>query len=246
MYSRLSKQSSAMPEDADIKSLHQQLGRKPRLLDLFCGAGGCSVGYARAGFEIVGVDINQQKNYPFEFHQADAMTYPLDGFDVIHASPPCQAYSKLKALHPERAGSYPDLVALTRDRLVQSKALWVMENVPGAPIYRTIMLCGSMFGLSTGPNQLRRHRLFESNVMLLAPSCQHTAIAVGVFGHGSNQTRKNKKGQWRGLQANKQQAVEAMGIDWMTHKELSQAIPPAYTEHIGRLLLQYLPYTSQS
>jgi DNA (cytosine-5)-methyltransferase 1 len=108
---------------------HERLAAsvKPRLLDLFCGAGGCSVGYHRAGFEVVGVDINPQPNYPYEFHQADAMTYPLDGFDAIHASPPCQAHSAMSVMWNAR--EHPDLVAATRARLVATGLPYVIENV---------------------------------------------------------------------------------------------------------------------
>src|SRR3989304_1640190 len=107
--------------------------KKPRLLDLFCGAGGAAMGYHRAGFEVVGVDINPQKHYPFEFHQADAMTYPLDGFDAIHASPPCQHYSVTKSAPNCDGSKHPDLLPSTRARLLKQKAPWVVENVVGAP-----------------------------------------------------------------------------------------------------------------
>lgn len=209
---------------------------------MFCGAGGCSVGYYRAGFEVVGVDINDQKNYPFEFHQEDALTFPLDGFDVIHASPPCQAYSKLRRLHPER--EYPDLVAPVRERLINSGKPYVIENVEGAPLIKSdsITLCGSMFGLGTGEFSLRRHRLFESSIPLEVLKCDHSKISIGVFGHGSNQSRKNSKGEWRGRQASKAEGEEAMGIDWMIGKELTQSIPPAYTEFIGKQIIRQMKF----
>ena len=149
-----------------------------RLLDLFCGAGGAAMGYHRAGFdEIVGVDIDPQPNYPFEFVQADAMTYPLEGFDVIHASPPCRAYSVMKSLNPDR--KHVDLVASIRERLRASGAIYVIENVPGAPLETVAVLCGSMFGLHSSRGYLRRHRLFESNILLLAPGCNHEGLAIG-------------------------------------------------------------------
>src|SRR5688500_4187308 len=122
-----------------------------RLLDLFCGAGGCSEGYHRAGFEVVGVDLKAQKNYPFEFIQADALDYPLDGFDVIHASPPCQAYSVLRRANPD--AEYADLIEPTRAKLQASGLPWIIENVPGAPLAQSITLCGSMFGLGAGDRQ---------------------------------------------------------------------------------------------
>jgi DNA (cytosine-5)-methyltransferase 1 len=136
---------------------------KPRILDLFCGAGGASAGYARAGFDVVGVDLNPQPRYPFEFHQADALTFPLDGFDAIHASPPCQAYSTMRrGLWKDR--EHPDLIAPIRDRLIGADVPYVIENVEGARrlLVNPVLLCGTMFGLGTKEgNQLRRHRYFE-------------------------------------------------------------------------------------
>jgi DNA (cytosine-5)-methyltransferase 1 len=198
---------------------------RPLLLDLFCGAGGAAVGYHRAGFEVVGVDIAPQPRYPFEFHQADAMTYPLDGFDAIHASPPCQAYSVLGNFGGR---VYPDLYAPTRDRLTMSGRLWIVENVPGAPYRQGVILCGSMFGLG-----VRRHRNFELSHWMLAPFCDHAAQlqTFTVCGHsgGVRALRRpaGTKTQW----------AAAMGIDWMTRAELTQAVPPAYTEWIGGQLL---------
>ena len=201
---------------------------RPRLLDLFCGAGGAAMGYHRAGFDVVGVDIKPQKNYPFEFRQADAMTYPLDGFDAIHASPPCQGYSRLAVMHPGR--TYPMLVGETRDRIAGLPH--VIENVEGAPLVEPVMLCGSMFGLGVERGHLRRHRLFECTFPALTPPCQHIGPAVGVYGHGGH------SGKHRMLY--KAEAAIAMGIDWMTRDELCQAIPPAYTEFIGRRLMEAL------
>ena len=211
-----------------------------RLLDLFCGAGGCAVGYHRAGFEVVGVDIKPQPHYPFEFHQADALTFPLDGFDVAHASPPCQAHSALRAVHPDR--QHPDLVAPTRERLKASGLPWIMENVPGAPLSHAVILCGSMFGLGVMSGdgvrtrrawrQLRRHRLFESSHLMLQPYCEHDGSeSLGVYGHGGAVGRTDsRRGGFQGTAEEKRQA---MGIDWMTGNEVSQAIPPAYTEFLG-------------
>lgn len=146
--------------------------RRPRLLDLFCKAGGCSKGYADAGFDVVGVDIEPQRHYPFEFIQADALTFALDGFDVVHASPPCQGYSRMRHL-PWLAGrEYPMLIEPMRERLAgafQRGAIkgWVMENVEGAPILNGINLCGTMVGLP-----IYRHRLFECSHVLLSPPHQ--------------------------------------------------------------------------
>src|SRR6185437_6786911 len=145
--------------------------RKPRLLDLFCGAGGCSVGYARAGFEVVGVDLAPQKHYPFEFHQADALTFPLEDFDVIHASPPCQGYSPSKGLARTAMHSWRPLLGPMRDRLEAWGGVWVMENVAGShsAMRWPLRLCGTQFGL-----RVYRHRLFETSIALFSPGqCQH-------------------------------------------------------------------------
>jgi DNA (cytosine-5)-methyltransferase 1 len=135
---------------------------RPRLLDLFCGAGGCGVGYRQAGFDVVGVDLLDQPDYPFEFHQADAMTYPLDGdWDAIHASPPCQAFTSLKVMHNAR--EHEDLLTETRERLQAWGGLYVIENVPGAPMRNHVTICGSSIGLGVRKydRELRRHRHFE-------------------------------------------------------------------------------------
>jgi DNA (cytosine-5)-methyltransferase 1 len=201
---------------------------KPRLLDLFCGAGGAGMGYHRAGFEVVGVDINSQPNYPFEFHQADALIWPLEGFDAIHASPPCQAFSDLRH---RTDGEYPDLVAATRERLLLTGVPYVIENVEGAPLINPVRLCGSAFGLGANGRQLRRHRLFESNVPIMVPSCQHRGQPVGVYGTGGG-------GQMtRGYKGTPEEYREAMEIDWATRAEIAQAIPPIYAVFIGGYLM---------
>ena len=207
---------------------------KPKLLDLFCGAGGAAMGYHRAGFEVVGVDIAPQKHYPFEFHQADALTYPLDGFDVIHASPPCQAYSLASLYHRQQGKQYVDLVDETRRRLIESRTPWVMENVMKAPLRSPLMLCGSMFGLL-----VQRHRLFESpwlNTTLSPFSCRHDYIPFTVCGKGTPSWQRKRTGRNQSVD----ECRAAMGINWMTRAELSQAIPPAYTEWIGVQLLAAL------
>lgn len=191
------------------------------------------MGYHLAGFEVVGVDINPQPRYPFEFHQADAMTFPLDGFDVIHASPPCQAYSACRTMHTNRGKTYPDLVAKIRDRLLASRIPYVIENVMGADLIRPIMLCGTMFGL-----KLFRHRLFESSVFMLSPSHNSHSEVIGkngyvcMAGHGDS-------GMGRITPCHRNVAAwkNASGIDWMTRREMAQAIPPAYTRFIGKQIL---------
>lgn len=224
---------------------------RPRLLDLFCGAGGAAVGYYRAGFDVVGVDINPQPRYPFEFHQADALdvlrAIVADGwttpFDVIHASPPCQAHSKARAI---RGRSHPELIEPTRELLRPVGVPYVIENVEGAPLRRDIMLCGTMFsGLGVpGRGELRRHRIFEVEgfppPFLMSP-CSHHLRSIGVYGHTGHKTNRgpgvSKSGNHGWLKPDWEQA---MGIDWMSRDELAQAIPPAFTEHIGLFLIQHL------
>lgn len=215
---------------------------RPRLLDLFCGAGGAAVGYHRAGFDVVGVDIKPQPRFPFEFHQADALEYldPWAGlyatFEVIHASPPCQGFSDLRSMYNAKA--HPDLLAPTRTRLLATGLPYVIENVEGAPMSNYIVLCGTMFGLGWQDAELRRHRCFElSHVPLMVSQCQHRRRRViGVYGgHGRDRRRKVNTQDYP-TSARR----EAMGIDWMTSAELSQSIPPAYTEWIGRQLLASL------
>ncbi len=201
---------------------------RPLLLDLFCGAGGAAMGYHRAGFDVVGVDIAPQKRFPFHFIKADALAFVVEHgweFDAIHASPPCQRYTKARKL---QGNVHPDLVAPTRDALIASGKLWVIENVPGAPLINPVELCGAMFGLD-----VYRHRLFESNVRLTVPD--HPAHLRPQVKMG----RPVKDGdviQVVGHFSNVPYGRKAMGIPWMTQGELAEAIPPAYTEHVGRQL----------
>ena len=200
---------------------------RPRLLDLFCGAGGAAMGYHRAGFEVVGVDINPQPHYPFEFHRTDAMTFPLDGFDAIHASPPCQAYTKARKL---QGNTHPDLVGPTRELLEKTGVPWVIENVAGAPLKDPVTLCGTMFGLKT-----YRHRLFETNWELTPPAHpEHVAKQTKMGRPPVDGEFMQVVGHYSGAQA----AREAMGIDWMNQREMAEAIPPAYTEFIGAQLIR--------
>jgi DNA (cytosine-5)-methyltransferase 1 len=210
---------------------------KPRLLDLFCGAGGCTKGYQRAGFYVVGVDNRPQPHYcGDEFYQADAMTFPLEGFDAIHASPPCQRYTKAAKIH-NSADRHPDLVEFMRFRLNAAGVPWVMENVIGAPLQQSIVLCGTMFGL-----KVFRHRLFESNLVLLAPPHSVHDGSTGASDGMSTRARgRNGYICVAGHNYLVREGAEAMGIDWpMTGRELSNAIPPAYTFFIGKQLLAAL------
>jgi DNA (cytosine-5)-methyltransferase 1 len=211
---------------------------KPRLLDLFCGAGGAAMGYRQAGFgDIVGVDINPQPHYPFEFVQGDALEYVAEHgheFDAIHASPPCQAYVQRNKNLVTR---HPKLIERVRSLLEGIPS--VIENVEGAPLYSPIKLCGTMFDLP-----VRRHRLFEfsQSPPLLVPHCDHRGRTVasgdlaGVYAFGGKGHRHG-----RGIRDPKSSPgprwADAMGIDWMTQAELTQAIPPAYTRYIGGELL---------
>ncbi len=218
---------------------------RPKLLDLFCGAGGCAAGYAAAGFDVTGVDIRPQPHWPKhlpgvkEFRQADAMEYLSrcgKWFDAIHASPPCQRYSKATKQHG-RTHEHPDMVAHVRAMLLGYAVPWVMENVEGSPLGFSILLCGSSFGL-----RVRRHRRFESSDLLMALPCEHRrgVLTVNVCGHaGGRSVRdagipRHTTADWKA----------AMDIDWMTGKELAQAIPPAYTEFVGRQLMNRLANVS--
>ena len=180
------------------------------------------MGYHRAGFEVVGVDLHPQLHYPFEFHQADALTFPLDGFDAIHASPPCQRRSRATAWRGSRE-SWPDVLVPTLERLrAEAIVPWVVENVPeAADLLPDLMLCGTAFGL-----RVVRHRRFGLSWPLLqsTPSCQH--VDYVPFDHGGHGTESEFR--------------EALGVPWMTAREARQAIPPAYTEWIGRHLLEAL------
>ncbi len=215
---------------------------RPRLLDLFCCAGGAAVGYHRAGFDIVGVDINPQPRYPFEFIQADVLTLEpefLSQFDAIHASPPCQSYSDL-AKRNGNADKWPRLVEPIREMLQRTGLPYVIENVEGAPLIAPIVLCGTMFP------ELRvlRHRLFEANFFILTPPHPKHPL---VHTFDKRKSHYGKTNEWTdyvqvtgGGNCTIAAAREAMGIDWMTKNELNEAIPPAYTEFIGKTMISDL------
>lgn len=192
------------------------------------------MGYYQAGFDVVGVDIEPQPNYPFTFHQADALTFPLDGFDAIHASPPCQGYSVTASLHQR---DYPRLIEPVRERLAAAGVPYVIENVEGAPLINHLRLCGSSFGLG-----VRRHRLFEIAPILASftPACQHylQPEPIDVTGTGGPATTaRTGGGGIHRKPKNLSHARRAMGIDWMSRRELAEAIPPSYTEWIGHKLM---------
>jgi DNA (cytosine-5)-methyltransferase 1 len=211
------------------------------LLDLFCCAGGASEGYRRAGFDVTGVDIEPQPNNPHRFIRADAIEY-LEShgheYDAIHASPPCQGYSTLRALHHGK--EYPMLIEPVRELLKKIGKPFVIENVATAPLQRFsdlfgnhgVVLCGSMFGLGVDRGYLRRHRIFETSFRVTQPDCKHRGRAVGVYGHGGN-SKKHRM-------LSRMEAAAAMNIDWMSLYEMCQAIPPDYTAYVGRYLLNHL------
>lgn len=225
-----------------------------RLLDLFSCAGGAAMGYHRAGFEVVGVDIDPQPRYPFEHHVADALAFVAEHgheFDAIHASPPCQAYSATRSLH---SNTHPELVEPTREALIATWKPWVMENVPGAPLRDPLILCGTEFGLVADdvdgrPLQLIRHRLFESNVRLARNGgCAHdpSRLTASIYGAGGGWTPRHRDSPTRrgGYVPHTSVCKRLLGIDWMTKRELSQVVPPAYTEHLGRQLIAHLDGTA--
>ncbi len=194
---------------------------KPKLLDLFCGAGGASMGYYRAGFEVEGVDNKPQPHYPFKFYQADALGFPLEGYDAYHASPPCQKFSMMTRIH-KNSHKHPDLISPIRERLIQIGKPCVIENVIGAPIRPDLMLCGTMFGL-----KIPKHRIFEANVdmPILTMTCNHENVYDPY--HGGEMARGERE-----------KLSKVIGIDWfMTRPEVREAIPPAYTEYIGKYLI---------
>lgn len=217
---------------------------KPKLLDLFCGAGGAAAGYAAAGFEVVGVDIVAQRHYPCTFIQADALTFlqeaDLSVYDAAHASPVCKAYTECN-LSPRQ--KHPRQIDAVRDLLQRTGKPWVIENVYGArsAMQASLLLCGSMFNLP-----VQRHRLFESNVFLFAPAaCDHRNTTIAVYGHSvwdsSKPGTRRRDGRGRPDSVPLEVGRAAMGIEWMSRNELAQAIPPAYTRWIGLQLMRALP-----
>jgi len=205
---------------------------KPKLLDLFCGAGGAARGYQRAGFYVVGIDNRPQPHYVGdEFIQADALEYVAahgQEFDVIHASPPCQGYSQMRYLKWLHDREYPLLIPETRAVLQTTNALWVIENVSNSPLMGA-ELCGAALGLP-----IRRHRRFESNILLLFPPCPgHTVMYAGK----SQMSQRGRNGGIMGIPPDCDPR-RAMNVEWMSLRETRQTIPPAYTEFIGRFLME--------
>jgi DNA (cytosine-5)-methyltransferase 1 len=232
-------------------------GRKPRLLDLFCGAGGAAMGYYRASFQPYGIDNRPQPHYPFPFLQMDALeamerllrgegltfssgeTLYLNDFDAYHASPPCQAFSTIGKMYRSKMPKKErvDLIKPIRSILIKTGKPYIIENVPGSPLINPVRLCGSTFCLG-----VRRHRHFEANFYIAMPICFHKkqSTIFAVYGDHPENCRVRTDG--KGGNIKRAPSVEvgssAMGIDWMDWKELTQAIPPAYTEYIGKYLME--------
>lgn len=204
------------------------------------------MGYHRAGFEVVGVDIAPQPNYPFEFHQADALTFPLEGFDAIHASPPCQAFTHARLLGHRGRTDHPRLIEAMRQRLEEADLPYVIENVEGArgEMREPYLLCGSGFGLD-----VQRHRLFETNFPLMVPACQHGAWVErrhpGTPRHDGSRPLSRVVNPMAS-KCSHEAFADAMGVDWMPKRgfrptnELREAIPPAFTEYVGTWMLAHL------
>ncbi len=239
---------------------------KPIALDLFCGSGGVGIGLARAGFDVLGVDIEPQPNYPFPFAQADAFTVLrqlcggerilfvlqarrrarlvfLSDVALIWASPPCQGDSVMQ--HAHNAQPHPSFIRKTRRELQKTGKPWVIENVVGAPLVNPVMLCGSHFGLGARGYELRRHRLFEATFPIEQPACNHQKPVVGVYGGHVRLRAKSVGGRCTAdfphIKDKPSFMAEVMGIDrLMTMNEMSQAIPPAYAEYVGRAALAHI------
>lgn len=187
------------------------------------------MGYYRAGFDVVGVDIKPQPHYPFEFYQADALEFPLEGFDVIHASPPCQAYTRARKL---QGNTHPELIEPIRFRLRATDLPYIVENVPGSPLLQPVMLCGTMFD-----RRIYRHRLFESNAPLVVPchpTHTHKSVKMG------RPPKDNEFIQVVGHFSGADLAREVMDTPWMSKEDMREAIPPYYTEFIGKQIIEQL------
>ncbi len=214
----------------------------PRALDLYCCAGGAGMGISQAGFDVTGVDIEPQPEYPHRFELGNALDADLSGYDFVWASPPCQCFTKYKNRRPNLAEKYQDLIVATREKLTAWGGYWIMENVVGAPLVNPVTLCGSMFG-----RDIRRHRLFESNVALMQPECNHGIWTPNRFPGGRSRERGHARipvrgtieiGRWN-IPLETQKA--AMGMPWVTDlRKLSEAIPPVYAEYLARQIMRVL------
>ncbi len=208
---------------------------RPVLLDLFCGQGGASMGYHRAGFRVVGVDSEDQPLYPFEFHKGDATTWPLDGYDAYAGSPPCQDHSDLSRVTGKHGTGW--MLAHTVDRFRATGRPYVVENVAGASLPGAFVVCGRAMGIA----RLKRHRKFLASFPVLVPPCAcGKASPIGVYGDLRTNDRHSSVDGAPRMRAGVDTARELIGAPWMDAAGLSQAIPPVYTEHIGGFLLDHL------
>lgn len=209
--------------------------RKFRILDLFCGGGGASLGYEQAGLEVVGVDLNKQKNYRGEFIQSDAIEFLLENyknFDFVHASPPCQKYSKSAMQWRKNGKEYPDLIEPTRAALISTGKPYIIENVTNAPLINPFLLCGAMFDIPT-----YRHRLFESNLTFIVPEHPKHIIKCTKLG------RKTKHGEfidYVGHFSGVLMVKQFTGLHWLNLTELAQSLPPQYTKFTGEQLVNLI------
>lgn len=245
------------------------MSNRPKVLDLYCCAGGAGMGYHRAGFDVYGVDLDPQPNYPFAFRQDSALTvledllageklafvHPdgtveelgLTDFALVHASPPCQAFSATKALH---TNTHPDLIVPTRVLLRATGLPFIMENVVGAPLEDPLLLCGTEFRLRARDVdgvelKLVRHRLFETNLPLKRRGkCDHdrSVLTASVYGAGGGWTPEHRDSAKRrgGYVPHTDVCRQLLGVDWTSKHELSQVVPPAFTEHLGAQVLEHL------
>ncbi len=245
----IKERAGSSPPDPDT-DIQERRGRTLKILDLYCKAGGASAGYARAGFEVVGVDIEDQPNYPYKFIKMDAIeflkTQDISEYDAIHASPPCQAHTRAKHLSAARNGGkyrdHKDLIQATRELLQKSGKPYVIENVVGAPLIKPIALNGTQFkNIYT-----QRRRMFESNIELKEPDRPYIKKKTPTAGNGFGQDGFISicgSGGVRGMNAKQiilYWGFALGGIDWMTRAELAEAIPPVYTEFIGKQIIDYI------
>lgn len=207
-----------------------------KILDLFCGGGGASMGIHLAGHEVTGVDIVNQPEYPFTFIQADALTVSLEGYDAFHASPPCQAYSYATTQWKNKGNEYPDLLNLVRERLLKTGKPFVLENVQNAPIRKDVLLCMGMFDKDR-KYTVRRHRIFEIHGFSV-PQPEHKTHqgkvgdgrVISVFGHGGGK-------RYNHCACDMETWKQAMNISWITKRRtLTESIPPDYTKYIFSFL----------
>ncbi|WP_329176067.1 SAM-dependent methyltransferase [Streptomyces decoyicus] len=210
--------------------------KRPRLLDLYCCQGGAAKGYADAGFDVTGVDLNPQPRYPYRFVQADAIAFVLEHgaeFDFIHGSPPCQHDSECQRI---QANDHPDLIAPTRTGLEATGRPWVLENVRGAvpKLHEPVMLCGQMLGLAN-----YRHRYFETGGGFTLVQPGHPAHLVPQAKMG-RPVPPGYYGQFVGNFSGVPLAREVLGVPWMNRDGIRECVPPAYTQHVGTAALELL------